>query len=208
MAPVRRRKISISLLIPFAIVALVFGALIWKKMQASQEPHPVPQVNQEAATRKVVLFFVADGTRLAREARELPSCTDTEACVKELLDELFGGPLGDLDEALPEGAELTGVRLEGDLAVVDVSRAFATDLPAGSSAEMLAVYSIINSVCFNYPQITRVWITVEGNQKTVLKHLDLSDPLPPDYSLEHEATSTNSAAPVAPPAPAAKKGHP
>jgi hypothetical protein len=73
---------------------------------------------------------------------------------------------------------------------------------------MLAVYSIINSVCFNYPQITRVWITVEGNQKTLLKHLDLSDPLPPDYSLEHEATSTNSTAPVTPPAPAAKKGHP
>ena len=124
------------------------------------------------------------------------------------LDELFGGPLGDLDEALPEGAELTGVRLEGDQVVVDVSRAFATDLPAGSSAEMLAVYSIINSVCFNYPQIARVWITVEGNQKTVLKHLDLSDPLPPDYSLEHEAASTNSAAPVTPPPPAAKKGHP
>jgi spore germination protein GerM len=207
MAPNRRRKISISLLIPFAIVAMVFGALIWKKMQASREPHPVPQVHQPDAARKGVLFFVADGTRLAREARELPSCTDTETCVKDLLDELFSGPLGDLDEALPEGAVLTGVRLEGDLAIVDVTKAFATDLPAGSSAEMLAVYSIINTVCFNYPQVARVRITVEG-AATILNHLDLSDPLPPDYSLEREATSTNSALPVAPPAPAAKKGHP
>ena len=208
MAPVRRRKISISLLIPFAIIALVFGALIWKKMQASHEQHPVPQVNQADSTRKVVLFFAADGSRLAREARELPSCPDTEACVKDLLDELFSGPVGELDEALPEGAELTGVRLEGDLAFVDVSRAFATDLMSGSSAEMLAVYSIINSVCFNYPQITRVWITVEGDRKTTLRHLDLSDPLPPDYSLEREEISTTSPAPVTPPAPAAKKGHP
>ena len=124
MAPIRRRKINISLLIPFAIVALVFGALIWKKMQDSREPHPVPQVNQTDSTRKVVLFFVAEGAGLAREARELPSCTDTEACVKDLLDELFSGPVGELDEALPEGAELTGVRLEGDLAVVDVDQGF------------------------------------------------------------------------------------
>jgi len=207
MAPVRRRKISISLLIPFAIVALVFGALIWKKMQDSRELPPVPQVDQSAAIRKGVLFFVADGTRLAREARELPACSDTETCVKDLLDELFSGPVGELDEALPEGALLTGVRLEGDLAVVDVTKPFASELPSGSSAEMLAVYSIVNTVCFNYPQIARVRITVEGAPAT-LNHLDLMDPLPPDYSLEREAISTNSAAPVTPPAPAAKKGHP
>jgi hypothetical protein len=209
MAPIRRRKINVSLLIPFAIVALVFGILIWKKMQDSREPYPVPQASQTDTTRKVVLFFVNEGAGLAREARELPSCTDTEACVKELLDELFSGPVGELDGALPEGAELTGVRLEGDQAVVDVSSAFASDLPSGSSAEMLAVYSIINTVCFNYPQITRVLITVEGNRKTVLKHLDLSDPLTPDYSLEREATSTGAAVPVTTPAPAArKKGQP
>jgi spore germination protein GerM len=207
MAPVRRRKISISLLIPFAIVALVFGALIWKKMQDSRELHPVPQVSQPAASHKGVLFFVADGTRLAREARELPSCTETETCVKDLLEELFSGPVGELDEALPEGALLTGVRLQGDLAVVDVSKPFATDLPTGSSAEMLAVYSIINTVCFNYPQIARVQITVEG-VATNLNHLDLRDPLSPDYTLEREATSTNSAVPAPPPAPAAQKGRP
>lgn len=208
MAPIRRRKINVSLLIPFAIVALVFGILIWKKMQDSREPHPVPQASQTDTTRKVVLFFVNEGAGLAREARELPSCTDTEACVKELLDELFSGPVGELDEALPEGAELTGVRLEGDQAVVDVSSAFASDLPSGSSAEMLAVYSIVNTVCVNYPGISRVKLTVEGNQKSLLKHLDLSNPLTPDFSLERDGTSTNSAEPSTGPAPADKKGHP
>ncbi|MBL0224002.1 MAG: GerMN domain-containing protein [Geobacteraceae bacterium] len=208
MAPVRRRKMNISLLIPFAIVALVFGVMIWKKMQDSREPHPVPQIDQSATTRKGVLFFVAQDSRLAREARELTACTDTESCVKDLLDELFSGPVGDLNEALPESALLNDVRLEGDLAVVDVSGGFATDLPSGSSAEMLAVYSIINTVCFNYPQITRVWITVEGNGKTVLKHLDLSEPLPADFSLEQESTPVNQAVPPIQPTPAAKKGHP
>ena len=207
MAPIRRRKLNISLLVPFAIIALFFGALIWKKIQHSREPHPVPQVSQPAEIRKGVLFFVEDGTWLGREARELPACTDDETCVKDLLTALFSGPLGDLEPALPESALLNGVRLEGDLAVVDVSKDFVSDLPVGSSAEMLAVYSIINTVCFNYPQITRVRITIEGAPAT-LNHLDLSEPLPPDYTLERGAASGDSALPKKPPAPAAQKGQP
>lgn len=206
MAPHRRRKISISIVIPFTIVALVFGALIWKKMQASHELHPVPQVNQPAELRKGVLFFVSGGTGLAREARELASCSATQECVNDLLEELFSGPVGDYDAALPETAGLVGVHVEGALAVVDVTRGFVTDLPAGSSAEMLAVYSVVNTVCFNYPQITAVRITVEG-APAHMKHLDLSDPLPPDYSLERDAAATNITTPSpAVPAQTVKKG--
>jgi hypothetical protein len=73
---------------------------------------------------------------------------------------------------------------------------------------MLAVYSIVNTVCVNYPGISRVKLTVEGNQKSLLKHLDLSNPLTPDFSLERDGTSTNSAEPSTGPAPADKKGHP
>jgi hypothetical protein len=196
---------SISILIPFAIVALVFGALIWKKMHDSRDVSPVPQVNEPAAARKGVLFFVTDGTRLAREARELESCGETSECLKDLLDELVSGPVGELDEALPGGSELNSVRLQGDLAIVDMNQAFASEMTAGSSAEMLAVYSIVNTVCANYPQITRVKITVEGKESTILGHLDLSDPLPPDFSLEQQpapATPLNSTNPVT------KKGHP
>jgi len=207
MAPIRRRKINISLLIPFAVVALVFGWLVWQKTQDSREIHPLPQVDQPTATRKVVLFFVVDGVGLAPEARELPSCSEAEVCVKELLDGLFNGPVGNLDAALPEGALLAGVHLEGELAVVDVTRAFASKLPVGSSAEMLAVYSIVNTVCFNYPQITRVRITIDGATSN-LNHLDLSEPLLPDYSLEREKTPINSAVPPTPAVPTEKKGHP
>lgn len=208
MPHVQRRKLNISLVIPFAIVALVFGTLIWKKMHDSRQVQPPPRINQPAATRKGVLFFATVDARLAREGRELESCAETAECVKDLLDELFSGPVGELYEVIPEGAALLSVGLEGDLAVVDISSSFATDLPSGSSAEMLAVYSIVNTVCFNYPQITRVWITVAGNGKTILRHLDLSEPLPPDYTLEREATPTGSAVLPGAPAPAATKGHP
>lgn len=206
MAPNRRRKVSVSLLIPFAIVALVFGGLVWKKLQDSREVPTVPQVSEPAAGRKAVLFFVADGTRLAREARELESCPDTAACVQELLDELFSGPVGELDEAIPEGAEVSGVRLEGNTAIVEVTGPFVTDMPVGSSAEMLAVYSIVNTVCANYPDIARVRIAVEGG--AALKHLDLSEPLAPEFSLEQSPAAPPQAAPALRPVQPAKKGQP
>ena len=161
MPSVKRRKINISLVIPFVIVALVFGVLIWKKMQDSQELRPVPQAGEPASPRKGVLFFVADGASLVREARELQACGGMQECLKDLLDELFSGPVGDYDEALPDSSSVKDVRIEGDLAVVDLNQAFASDLASGSSAEMLAVYSIVDTVCVNYPQITRVKITVE-----------------------------------------------
>ena len=58
---------------------------------------------------------------------------------------------------------------------------------SGSSAEMLAVYSIVNTIAANFPNIQKVKITVEGNSGVVLNHLDLSEALVPDYSLELSA---------------------
>jgi len=203
-----RKKININILIPFAIVALVFGGLVWKKIHDSQQVRPEPQTHEPAISRKGVLFFVADGTRLGREARELASCNGTEECLKDLLDELVSGPVGDLDQALPEAAEVNAIHVEGDLATVDMNQSFAADIPSGSSAEMLAVYSIVNTVCVNYPSITRVKITVAGNPKTILGHLDLSDPLQPDYSLEPSVPQIDPSEQSKSPTPAVKKGQP
>lgn len=201
-----RKRINISLLIPFLVIALVFGVMIWQKYRASREIPPAPQVRQPSTMRTAVLFFVADGTRLVREARELEPCSDTTACVKEDLDALFSGSLGGYDEALPEGAALVGVRVEGKTAVVDLNRSFADDLPAGSSAEMLAVYSIVDTVCANDPRIERVKLTVEGDAAATLRHLDLSEPLEPDYTLEKGAEPSAEGRAAAPSIPLTKKG--
>lgn len=205
MAPVKRKRSTINLLVPFLVVALLFSVLLWDKYRASTLVNPEPDLQQPAGSRTAVLFFVADGNRLAREARELEPCSGAAACVKEVLDELFSGPVGDLDEAIPEGGLLNSVRLEGNLAVVDVNRNFIDELPAGSASEMMAVYSVVNTICVNFPQVSRVKMTVEGQEKVELPHLDLSDPLPADLSLEAKA-----AAPSAEQAakPAARKGTP
>jgi spore germination protein GerM len=208
MAPLKRKRSTMNLLVPFLVVALVFGLMLWSKHRASKAVNPKPDLQQSSGARTAVLFFVADGNRLAREARELEPCTDTPACVKEVLDDLFSGPVGDLEEAIPEGALLNSVRIEGATAVVDVNRNFVDELPRGSSSEMMAVYSIVNTICVNFPQITRVKLTVEGEGTKVLTHLDLSEPFTPDYTLESPSAPAASGPSITPSTPETRKGTP
>lgn len=180
----KRRRINVSLLIPFLVVAMVFGVMLWKKYRDSREVPVVPQVQPTLGKSTAVLFFVADGTRLAREARELEQCEDTTACLGEVMAELLSGPVGEFSEALPDGTVVNSVRIEENVATLDLNRNFVDALAPGSSAEVMAVYSLVDTVAANFPQLSKVRITVEGGQIPLLKHLDISEPLSPDYSLE------------------------
>lgn len=182
-----RKRMNISLVIPFLVIAMVLGIMFVNKYRASREVVTAPQVQQPAGTRQAVLFFVADGVRLGREAREIELCENDTLCLKSVIEELLNGPVGDYSEALPEGAALVGVSISGNTATVELNRAFADDLPGGSSAEMLAVYSLVDTVCVNFPGISKVRLIVEGGG--ALKHLDISEPLAPDYSLEQTAAA-------------------
>lgn len=195
MASQQKKRINVSLLVPFLVIALVFGVMLWQKYRDSRAVPVVPQVQPAVGKRTAVLFFVADGTRLAREARELDPCQDDKACLDDILVELLNGPVGEFEESLPEGTSVNSVRINNNLAVVDMNAAFAQSLPSGSSAEMLAVYSIVNTVAANFPQITSVKLTVEGAETSQLRHLDLSEPLAPDYTLEQPPRSDSSPRP-------------
>lgn len=185
--PEQHRRSNLNLLIPFGVLALVFGLLIWEKYTATRVVEPTPPAGQAEGQYAAVLFFVADGTRLAREGRELEPCSGTEACIKAVLNELLNGPVGELDSPLPESTVIDSVRLDGQVAVVDIGPGFAADLPSGSSAEMMAVYSIVNTICINFPYIAGVKLNVADATEGRLEHLDLSEPLAPDFSLEHTA---------------------
>ncbi len=186
MKSVKKKRTSFSIIIPFIIIAVVFALLVWKKYRASIPQPQVPQVQQPAVAQSAILFFVDEGSRLGREAREIEPCTDTSECLEDILEELFSGPVGDLNDALPEGALLNSVLIEGDKVTVDVNSNFVSEMLTGSSAEMMAVYSVVNTVCINFPQIKMVKLNVDGDSKVVLRHLDLTDPMPADFSLEQK----------------------
>ncbi len=179
----------------FMISAAVYGALMLQKYEQRRNPPPVPPQAQESGTMLVTLFFAAaDGSGLVREGREMDACGEPEECIGDIIQELAGGPLGDLAPTLPNVTTVRDVQVTGDLATVDLGREFVEALPAGSSAEMTAVYSIIDTIAVNFPQIRRVSFLVEGKPvRTFTGHLDLRQPLAPDFSLERKADISPSA---------------
>ena len=191
MAIQHKQRIGADIVVPFILIALVFGGLFWQKYQeARQLPDTPPGKQGPAATKKITLFFGDDDSHLVREAREVETCEDRTTCLRSLLEELFVGPVGELTAVVPEWTTINSVKIENTLATVDLGKDFAELLEPGSSAETMAVYAIVNTVCSNMPEIQQVKITLDGDQAARLRHLDLSEPLEPDYSLELLPAST------------------
>ncbi len=81
---------------------------------------------------------------------------------------------------LPPGTRLLSVKLKGDILYADFSRELIERHGGGSSGELITVYSIVNTVTLNFPQIKKVQILVEGQKKdTIAGHIDISEPLGP-----------------------------
>ena len=181
----RRRELTV-LLVAFLVCAAVLGVLLLKKYDERHRQPAVPPHAQQEGTRLVTLFFAApDGSGLVREGREIDACGDPADCVESIVGELINGPLGDLAPTLPDNASLQDVQVNGDMAVIDLGEELINGLPAGSHAEMMAVYSIVDSVAVNFPRIKQIKLLVNGKTEEALKgHLDLREPLQPDFSLE------------------------
>jgi len=161
----RRKKITINILIPFTVFVLFFSIMIWQKYRSSQEVPVTPPQSSTENIRLATLFFVADGTRLVREARELDSCEDDSACVKSVLDELLNGPLSsEFEEAIPEGVVVTSVRIEGNQVTIGFNSLFLEAMPSGSSSEMFSFYFVVNTITVNFQQIQKFKILIYVNK--------------------------------------------
>ena len=105
---------------------------------------------------------------------------------KQILADLISGPATDEAlRALPPGTRLRQVFvLDDGTAYVDFSSDLKQGIAGGSVEELLTVYSIVNSVILNIPEIRRVGILINGRPVDTLNgHLDLRRPLPPDSSI-------------------------
>lgn len=173
------------LLIAFLLFAVVLGALIFRKYETATRKVELPPQSAPVGTFVGTLFFASpDGQGLMREGREVEISEGVEEGVESVVDELIRGPLGSLSPTLPANARVIGVQVSGEVARIDFGHELLEGVPSGSAAEMAAVYSVVDTVTVNFPRIKSVQFLVEGKAVESLGHLDLSAPLPADYSLE------------------------
>lgn len=178
-----------GVVLAFLLLAVFLGALLFRKHERAMAPPLTPGEVQQSGLVNVTLFFAThefDG--LVREGREIGPCDEPSACFEEILEELINGPLGEHSPVLPLTGMFNSVKLDGRTALVDFAQELLDGLPPGSSGELYAAYSVVNSICYNYPQVQQVVFTVDGRPLTTLKgHLDISSPISPDFSLEKGA---------------------
>lgn len=177
----------ILFLIAFALIFVVVQRRSEQK-QSAPEALTIEKGGETPGSRRinVKLFFNSGGsTVLVPEDRAILYEENLHAQIQEVLKELIKGPKGALAGTIPIGTQLRDLFISKDgIAYADFSSELSENHIGGSAAEMDTVYSIVNTIALNFPQITGVQILVEDQAVETLKgHLDLSRPLKPNRSL-------------------------
>jgi hypothetical protein len=178
---------GLGTVIAVVVAGLVVGAgsvvLIlprWLASSPSGETPPAAASPEEARKIHARLFYVsADGGQLVEISREVPfGATPVEQARRIVEAQVEVAPAG-LTSAIPTGTTLRAVFLDarGD-AYVDLSKELVTGHTGGSLDEALTVFSIVNAITVNLPDIPAVQILVDGHAvDTLVGHLDLRHPL-------------------------------
>ena len=141
--------------------------------------------------KKMVTLYFSDseGEYLVGEKREILKKREAREEAEETITELIKGPKGKLIPTLPLRTKLLSLQLdERGLAKVNFNKVLSKDHPGGSSAEIMTVYSIVNSLTLNFPRIRRVQILIEGEVgASIAGHLSLDQPVSPNLDLVRKA---------------------
>jgi spore germination protein GerM len=163
------------------------AAIEGEEVGAEASPAPADPSPGGAARRiSVRLYFEApDRDGLVPEERDVAFSPDLAQQLRIVVDELARGSTTGLVATLPPGTRVLDVFVhKGGVAYVNLSLEASTGLPGGSRAELLTVYSLVDTLVTNFPATSRVQILVDDKAVPSLGgHVDLSRPLAPDLTV-------------------------
>ena len=182
-------KVAVVLI---AFLLLIVGAIaLWSDSPMTLSRPAVRRASEatrprsEGSRKTVILFFLAqDQNVLQEEAREIVGGTTTTEDAKRIMQELVRGPESELKATIPLAAQVQNVFVDSSgTAYVDFSRELTEGHPGGVQEELYTVFSIVDTLAFNFPQIKRVQILIEGGENSTLRGgVDTRTPLAPRYA--------------------------
>ncbi len=189
----KRYFIIIVSSILFLIIALLIFAFLFnrkEKIPEIQNVSPKPSLQQEILsteeTIKVIIFLPSsDDEFLHPEERKIFKTRSLSNQVKQVILEILKGSENGNLSPIPSQTKIREVYIHRDgTAYVDLSSDFVSGISGGSSSEIEAIYTIVNSITFNFPNIKRVHFLIDGMERETLKgHLRLDRSFLPDYSM-------------------------
>ena len=152
----------------------------WQRRPHRTRPELSPADSASVGVRAVKLYFgAANGDSLVSEDRELVEAATLHDRVAALVGELDRGPRGKGVAVLPAGTSVLHVYVDDrGLMTLDLSGAFRQRFRGGSTAEYLALASLVRTVADNLPEVKQVRIVSAGRPLSTLGgHLPLDRPL-------------------------------
>jgi len=127
-------------------------------------------------SKEVILYFSDSQEQLLVPVKRRVFFGETVSTIndqiRKVLEELIKGPeTKSLSPTLPENTKIRAVYTRRDVIYID----FNSSLTA--SAELVSVYSVVNTLLENFPLYSRVQILIEGTpHNTLVGHVDIRGP--------------------------------
>ena len=160
-------------------IAIIFFIFFWLRDSSSTTPlqneiaeyTPHEEISDTEVRNTIIsLYFKHIETNsLIAEAK----CIDVKDLYADpysyLIGLLIAGPQSEkLESAIPEGTKVNSCVRQGNIVLVDLSKEFIENAPAGIHEESLAVYSIVNTLT-ELNEVSGVKILINGEKDLAFK---------------------------------------
>ena len=165
----------------FAVVAAA-GVFVWLRLnapnpqqnQAVQSPSLLAQPVRADEPLVITLYYPADGA-ISTGTASVKRRPDPQAQAREALGAVFA------DQRVLQAAVFRDLKIRelfldaSGTAYVDLSLVQQNGIKASAWEELLAIYSIVNTLAQNFEEIKQVRFLLEGKEaQTLAGHMDLS----------------------------------
>lgn len=179
------------------ILILAFiGIMVWSYPTPDRDTGPpgvdgakkAPVNNNVGPARKIFLFTPdKNGDRLVKIEAVINSEAPVEDQVKQALSLLFSGEKSPAP-LFPEGMIIRDVFVYDQTAIISLGGDFRKKLAGGVWTELLAVYSIANTLSANFEQINKTQILINDREaEFFISHVSISRAIAADFSLAGDA---------------------
>jgi len=139
-----------------------------------------PAASTQSKRSAAHLYFAdRDNYYLMSEQRVVSHSGDSVDYARSIVEALIKGSQTSLVPTIAADTELRAIYIiPGGICYVDLSQAVGKDHPGGCNSELLTIYSVVNSLILNVPEIKRVKLLIDGKEvQTLAGHIDLVFPL-------------------------------
>ncbi|MDH5677573.1 MAG: GerMN domain-containing protein [Nitrospinota bacterium] len=179
----RRYLIFLTILILTGFLAWIFPDPGWRPKEAMVDSQMEigSGAKSEAQQLETVttMLYVPDKNVSNLEIIEHPvnMPQELEGKIRIVLEGLFADSNAQ-NVIFPKGVEVRGVYVYKSTAAISLGGEFRKVFHVGARTELLAVYSIVNTVCHNFKQIKQIRILVDDVEEEIfVSHVDISRPL-------------------------------